>query len=112
MTVSLHRLRERFPALCVGAAARDVELAELARRLAGELRRLRTGTGTVKLYRPSRGNDKLVNSSPRRFTTRTNWSFVSGPPSKANPRSPTPRPGTGSSKEHPGPAQRPEGSIL
>ena len=44
MTVSLHRLRERFPALCVGAAARDVELAELARRLAGELRRLRTVT--------------------------------------------------------------------
>ena len=44
MTVSLRRLRERFPALCTAPSARDVELAWLARRLAGELRRLRGKT--------------------------------------------------------------------
>ena len=41
--VPLRRLSERFPALCTGCSAREVEFAELGTRLAEELRRLRRG---------------------------------------------------------------------
>ena len=44
MMVPLRQLHERFPALCSGFSARDIEFAALARRLAAELRRLRAET--------------------------------------------------------------------